>query len=278
MLVGVIESKSPLASSLTKRLLSSGAAADTWAPSGLSALMSASSTMQTEVAALLIAGSAAQERSCLLQQRSGTGATIELADAQGRTALMHAAMNNCVPAIRLLLAHGAQVCLGILYLHCFPWQPHCMHKSLYRLGQECRLTLKTSQGREPLIYVHLNAMQLSFSGSTCSGSKAKAIKLLHSAFRRKQKAICMQISSVDMTRRVWCEPPLHRKENMGTTATRVSWKARAAVMNVVETCLFQELPNIIHTATYLMPYHVPCHLAVSWSACVLDCTQTFIRT
>lgn len=109
MLVGVIESKSPLASSLTKRLLSSGAAADTWAPSGLSALMSAISTGQTEVAALLIAGSAAQERP--LQQPPGTGADIELADAHGHTALMHAAMNDCVPAIRLLLAHGAQVCL-----------------------------------------------------------------------------------------------------------------------------------------------------------------------
>lgn len=112
MLVGVIESKSPLAASLTKRLLAAGAAADTWSPRGLSALMSASSTNQTKVMALLISGCRSQHR-CLTHRythnASGTGADLQLADAQGRTALMHATMNNCVAAVQLLLANGAQV-------------------------------------------------------------------------------------------------------------------------------------------------------------------------
>eukprot|EP00892_Ulva_mutabilis_P011772 jgi/Ulvmu1/8968/UM005_0059.1 len=107
MLAGAIESTNPLAPLFIKRLLSSGAATDAWAPNGLSALMSTSSTNQTEVMALLMSGMDDQKDD--RPQQAGAGADLRLADAQGLTALMHAASSNSTEAVQLLLAHGAQV-------------------------------------------------------------------------------------------------------------------------------------------------------------------------
>lgn len=58
--------------------------------------------------ALLISGVKDQQRS-VAKRNLGAGADLQLADAHGRTALMHAAMNDCADAVQLLLAHGAQV-------------------------------------------------------------------------------------------------------------------------------------------------------------------------
>jgi Ankyrin repeats (3 copies) len=107
MMLGVIESDSPMDVALTKRLLTAGAAADTWAPSGLSALMIASSLGKVEVMELLINR---QRDACdAVASEEYDGADVQLADGQRRTALIHAAEKNNVAAIQLLLTHGAQV-------------------------------------------------------------------------------------------------------------------------------------------------------------------------
>lgn len=143
MLVGVIESRISSATLLTARLLSSGAAVDTWAPSGLSALMSASSTNQVEVMAMLMTGRDAQNSNSASQRMSGAAADLELADAQGRTALMHAVMNDCVEAVDLLLTHHARVRafvfnLTVRHMVFSMYSLVCLYKNFRCAGPCCR--------------------------------------------------------------------------------------------------------------------------------------------
>jgi ankyrin repeat protein len=119
-----------MATAFTKVLLLKGAAADTWAPSGLSALMISAATNKIDIMELLImnqgAGTCSASRAtdaptpveCGLHRNGGKqhgsplqldGADVRLLDGQKRTALMHAASNDHIEAIELLLAHGAQV-------------------------------------------------------------------------------------------------------------------------------------------------------------------------
>jgi ankyrin repeat protein len=137
MLLGVIESDSPVATAFTKTLLLKGAAADTWAPSGLSALMIAAAKNKTNIMELLInnQGTAAAEQNGSATEtgeagekgakRTGgkastaaaasaaggvakDGSDVQLPDGQRRTALMHAAAGDHLEAIQLLLNHGAE--------------------------------------------------------------------------------------------------------------------------------------------------------------------------
>lgn len=107
-LVGATESSTTMHAHLAKQLLGVGAAADTWAPSGLSALMIASSLNKVDLMATLLHGgqSAAQDAS---KGEAFVGADIHLADAHGRTALMHAAASDHVEAVEVLVENGAQV-------------------------------------------------------------------------------------------------------------------------------------------------------------------------
>jgi Ankyrin repeats (3 copies) len=107
MLLGALESNSPMDAVFTKRLLTAGAAADTWAPSGLSALMIASRRNKVQMMELLI--NRQKDAPAAAPCSEYEGADVQLADGHRRTALMHAAEKDHLDAIQLLLAHGAQV-------------------------------------------------------------------------------------------------------------------------------------------------------------------------
>ena len=98
---------------LAKQLLAVGAAADTWAPSGLSVLMVASRRNEVGLMSALLNGGAstagAPSRGAAVAGQPAVGADVHLADALGRTALMHAAAHDRLEAAELLTAHGAQV-------------------------------------------------------------------------------------------------------------------------------------------------------------------------
>jgi ankyrin repeat protein len=111
-LVGTTESCAPAHGEVAKRLLAIGAAADTWAPSGLSALMVASSLNKAELMDTLLRGaddSAWRGDAACDSPAGAASANVHIADAMGRTALMHAASHNHVEAVEILLKHGAQV-------------------------------------------------------------------------------------------------------------------------------------------------------------------------
>lgn len=104
-----------MATAFTKTLLIKGAAADTWAPSGRSALMIAAAQNKTAIMELLIqnhgscAGDTAASNAKPAAVAMLAGADVQLLDGQKRTALMHAAMSDHMEAVTLLLEHGAQV-------------------------------------------------------------------------------------------------------------------------------------------------------------------------
>lgn len=112
-LVAATESATPMHVHLAKQLLAVGAAADTWAPSGLSVLMIASSLNEVVLMAALLQGGGPAARGtrpgAAVAGHPAAGADVHLADALGRTALMHAAAHDRLAAVELLVAHGAQV-------------------------------------------------------------------------------------------------------------------------------------------------------------------------
>ena len=115
-LVAATESATPMHVHLAKQLLAVGAAADTWAPSGLSVLMVASRSSEVALMAALLRGGASTDAASsrgtgqpAVAGQPAAGADVHLADALGRTALMHAAAHDQLEAAELLVAHGAQV-------------------------------------------------------------------------------------------------------------------------------------------------------------------------
>ena len=94
MLLGCIESNSPVAAAFTKSLLLRGAAADTWAPSGLSALMIAAAANKTDIMELLItnrgpataSGNGASARSSSGSAHTAAAPAAEPASCSGKAA------------------------------------------------------------------------------------------------------------------------------------------------------------------------------------------------
>lgn len=113
MLLGCIESTSPMAAEFTKTLLSKGAAADTWAPGGLSALMLAASENKVDIMELLLNGQSSADGEGGSRPPTAPGtADVQLLDGQRRTALMLAASGDHLLAVELLIRHGSQVRTG----------------------------------------------------------------------------------------------------------------------------------------------------------------------
>lgn len=137
-LVGATESSTPMHVPVAKQLLAVGAAADTWAPSGLSALMIASSLNKVELMAALLRGgeSAAQAASHgAVAGQPAAGADVHLADALGRTAVMHAAAHDQLEAAELLVEHGAQVWDFSCPLCCMQFCEHLPHLNTMHVAQ-----------------------------------------------------------------------------------------------------------------------------------------------
>jgi ankyrin repeat protein len=111
-LIGATESSAEMHLQLAQQLLAAGAATDTWAPCGLSALMIASSLNKVDLMAALLHGSKTTMKGVMQGSetcKAALGADVHLADALGRTALMHAVAHDCLEAAELLVEHGAQV-------------------------------------------------------------------------------------------------------------------------------------------------------------------------
>jgi ankyrin repeat protein len=114
-MLGCIESESPMDTQAVKALLQRGAAADTWSPSGLSALMLAASLGKLQIMKLLMEEEA-REGTCKCTEATPNVADVKLADGQQWTPLMHAASADRVDAVRLLLKFGSEVS-GPFHVH-----------------------------------------------------------------------------------------------------------------------------------------------------------------